>query len=76
MNETELVEKMRTLAHELGGELIPPKLTMKEYLMCKLFGVKRGMQFMRTLRKLRLDTAIKWDELLYKFTRSEGSPIL
>ena len=71
IDEVELVEKIRILAQELGGELIPPKLNMKEGLMCKLFGVKRGRQYMRTLRKLRFGIPIKWDELLFMISGPE-----
>jgi glycosyltransferase involved in cell wall biosynthesis len=63
-------EKIRALAHELGGELKPPKLNWKEDLMHNLFGAKRGRQHMRTLRKLKFETAVKWDELLYMITGS------
>lgn len=70
-DDAELVEKTRILAHELGGELIPPKFTTKEYLMCKLFGMKRGRKLMSALRKLRFATAVKWDELLYVISGPE-----
>ena len=71
-DNAEMREKIRTLAHELGGELTPPKFNRKEELMSKLFGVKKGRQFMRTLRKLRFNAAVKWDELLYMITRPAG----
>ncbi|MCC6544634.1 MAG: glycosyltransferase family 2 protein [Nitrospirae bacterium] len=70
-DEVELLDKIRVLAHELGGELMPPKLNMKEGLMCKLFGMKKGRQLMRTLRKLRFGIPIKWDEWLFIISKPE-----
>jgi glycosyltransferase involved in cell wall biosynthesis len=64
-----LREKISALAHELGGELKPPKRTRKENLMFKLFGMKKGRQFIRSLRKLRFATAVKWDEMLYRINK-------
>jgi glycosyltransferase involved in cell wall biosynthesis len=66
--EDKMLEKTKLIARELGGDLLPPELNRKEELLCKLFGLKQGMQFLRKLRKLRLATAVKWDELFYRIT--------
>ena len=71
-DDDKLIEKAKNIARELGGELMPPELNKKEELMCKLFGLKRGMQFMRMGRKLRLAAAVKWDEMMYRITRSQS----
>jgi len=67
-----MVERTKNIAREIGCELMPPMLSVKEDLACKLFGMKKGMQVMRSLRKMRLATAVKWDEIMYRITGSEG----
>jgi glycosyltransferase involved in cell wall biosynthesis len=68
--KVEMLEKMNSLAIELGGELMPPRVGRKEDLMRMLFGSKTGKEVMTMLRKLKLATAVKWDETLYRINRS------
>jgi glycosyltransferase involved in cell wall biosynthesis len=65
-------ELLNTVAQELGGKLMPPHFGTNENILRKLFGDRRGLQIMNQLRKVKLDTIVKWDELLYLISRLDG----
>src|SRR2546426_10237986 len=56
--QAEVLEKINTLAFELGGELMTPRFGWKSDLMQRLFGRTRGKKVMTRLRKLKLAMAL------------------
>jgi glycosyltransferase involved in cell wall biosynthesis len=73
IQKTELLKEINTLALELGGELMVPRFSWKFNLVRRLFGWKIADKAMTTLRKLRLARAVKWDEMLYRITKSSNN---
>ena len=69
-HKTELLEEINTIAFELGGELTPPQLSWKFNQLSRLIGRKAADRVMSVGRKLKLLTAIKWDEIVYRITKS------
>ncbi|MGZ8906046.1 MAG: glycosyltransferase family 2 protein [Methylobacter sp.] len=61
-----LLEEINRLTLELGGELMPPDLSWKVNFFSSLFGRKVADNIITALRKMRLNTAVKWDEILFR----------
>ena len=61
-----LLEAMNALASELGGELTAPLVDSKIRMLRGLFGWNAAYAATTAYRKLRLATAVKWDETLYR----------
>ena len=70
--KTKLLEVMNALALELGGKLTEPRYDPKTNALRMLCGWKVANQLMTTYRKLRLATAVKWDEILYRITQQSS----
>jgi len=71
--QTDLREMIDRLAFDLGGRLRPPQHGWKVELLQALFGKQQGMAALHLLRKMKLTTAIRWDELLYRISRTPGA---
>lgn len=69
-DKTILLEEMNTLAFELGGELMQPRFPWKVNILWRLFGWKMANKIMNAGRKLKLGAAVKWDERMYRITKS------
>jgi hypothetical protein len=67
-DKIDLLERINTLALELGGKLMAPRVGWKLEVLRRLLGWRRGKEVMTTLRKLKLVLALRWDELLYRIT--------
>jgi len=67
--KTKLLEVMNALALELGGELTEPRYDPGINALRMLCGWKVANEVTTTYRKLRLVTAVKWDEILYRITQ-------
>lgn len=63
--KTELLENVKTLAVELGGELTPPRFDMKHRIIQKLFGWNITKRILRIKRKINLFVNVKFDEMMY-----------
>jgi hypothetical protein len=70
--QNDLLKEMNSIATELGGELMPAKLGWKFNLMQGLFGRKVAKKVKDMVWKLDLARAVKWDEMLYRITRSSA----
>jgi glycosyltransferase involved in cell wall biosynthesis len=60
----EAIRQMNALASELGSELAPPRFGLRSTILQRLFGSRTGKNLMTSLRRLRMEAAVKWDELL------------
>jgi glycosyltransferase involved in cell wall biosynthesis len=63
--EEELLEKFQVLARELGGTLLPPKVSWKYFPIKKIFGWKVAKKVMSNWRQVKLLAYRNWDRLLY-----------
>ena len=70
--KTELVERMSTIAFQLGGALQAPTYSWKFNLIRLLFGWKRGKKIMTILRNMKLQLAVNYDEMLSRVDRLRG----
>lgn len=64
----ELLHKINDLARELGGNLLPPKLSWKYSLIKKIFGLKVAMKVRDIVSKAKLLAYINWDRLIYELS--------
>jgi glycosyltransferase involved in cell wall biosynthesis len=55
--------ELNNLAHELGGELMPPTVNWKYYLIKRAFGWKTAKNWMSNWRKIKLMMRKNWDKL-------------
>ena len=62
--KTDLLGDINKIALELGGELKPPSPSWKANLLERLFGQEAADMAMKSLRKIRFSTVVKWDEML------------
>lgn len=69
-DKTELLEEMNTLACELGGKLMPPSFKWQVNLIRRLIGWKAANEIVTAGHKLKLGAAVKWDEMMFKISRS------
>jgi AraC-like DNA-binding protein len=67
--KTEMLERMNALASELGAELAAPRFGWRSSLLQRLFGPEKGKGLMTSLRRLRMGTAVKWDEWMSRLGR-------
>jgi len=67
--KTKLLEVMHTLASELGGKLTEPRYNPRITALRMLCGRKVADGVTDTYRKLKLATAVKWDETLYRISK-------
>jgi GT2 family glycosyltransferase len=65
-----LVEEMRKMARELGGELEVPRTGWKLSAIHRLLGWKRGKKICATGSRVRLTATVEWDHLLHKIGRT------
>ena len=68
-DKTEMLEGLNTLASDLGGALMAPRLGWKSDLMRSLFGWRKGLKVIAKLREVKLVTTVRWDEWLYRMKR-------
>jgi len=71
-NNPDFIEILSTSSREMGEELMLPSFGAKENIMTGLFGNRRGLNILRLFRKLKLATAVKCDEVLYKISILAG----
>jgi antigen flippase len=65
-DKTEPLDEVHKLTFELGGELSSPDRGWKIDLLSVLFGPKLAGSAIGSLRKMRLATAVKWDQFRSK----------
>jgi len=65
-DKKELLARMQDLASDLGGQLSPPRASLKYYPVEKLFGSERTKIVRTNWRKSKLLMRSKWDKLLYR----------
>ena len=73
-NMPEIVEEMRQVARELGGQLSDPYLSPKYYLVKAIFGWQTAKRVAIASRKLRWSTTAFIDKVLYRFENRGRSP--
>lgn len=69
--EEQLTEKFQVLARDLGGTLLPPKVSWKYYPVKNIFGWSVAKKVMSNWRKAKLLGYKNWDRLLYNIGNRE-----
>jgi len=67
--KAEMLRHLNAMASELGGNLTMPRFNGRLKLLQRLFGPKWGRRVMICFRRLRMGTAVKWDEWMAKLGR-------
>jgi len=68
-----LLEKAKNLARELGGDLLPPKESMKFSLVRKVFGWKIAKNLKNTVWRAETLALKNWDRLIFKIANVKKS---
>lgn len=64
LGDESLLERYHGLASSLGGTLHAPAIGWKGTVLTRLLGSREGHRAIMALRKLRLATVVKWDQML------------
>jgi len=67
--KAEMLRHINAMASELGGNLTMPRFNWRLKLLQRLFGPEWGRRVMICFRRLRMGTAVKWDEWMAKLGR-------
>lgn len=67
----EILEKCKNIARDLGGQLLPPTLSWKYFLIRKFFGWKVARKVQLEMRKTKTLIQKNWDKVLYNLFKSE-----
>lgn len=61
-----IMEKAKKLAQELGGDLLPPRESLKFSLIRRIFGWKIAKDIKEITWIAQISALRNWDRLLYK----------
>ncbi len=65
-HQIKFLAEIDALALEVGGGLMPRNWSWKVSLLVKLIGWKATSQILMAVRRAKLATLVKWDEILSK----------